>query len=51
MIIVSHDVADAARIADRICLMQNGEVVEQGAGAALLADPASRLSLWLDSAE
>lgn len=49
IILVSHDVADAARIADRICLMQGGQAVEQGPTRALLADPASQLNRWLHS--
>lgn len=49
IILVSHDVADAANIADKICLMQGGQAVEQGPTRDMLADPASHLNLWLHS--
>lgn len=51
ILLVTHDVDDAARIADRICLMQAGRIVEQGAPAALLGNPQSRLMRWLETGE
>lgn len=47
MIFVSHDVEDAARSADRLCLLIAGTTVETGPPRTLLDDPASQLALWL----
>lgn len=47
MIIVSHDVEDAARSADRICFLSAGRSVESGPIRGVLDDPASKLSRWL----
>ena len=49
MIIVTHDLDEAAGLADACAFMQAGRVVEQGAPAALLANPQSRLHSWLSS--
>lgn len=47
MIIVTHDLAEAAGIADACAFIDQGRIVEQGPAAAVLADPASRLNQWL----
>jgi molybdate transport system ATP-binding protein len=47
MIIVTHDLDEAAGLADRCAFMQGGRIVEQGAVADVLANPASRLNGWL----
>ena len=47
MIIVTHDLAEAAGIADTCAFIDNGCIVEQGAAAAMLADPRSLLNRWL----
>jgi ABC-type dipeptide/oligopeptide/nickel transport system ATPase component len=47
MIIVTHDLAEAAGIADTCAFIDAGRIVEQGPAAAVLADPASRLNRWL----
>jgi len=39
MLIVSHDLAVAARVADRVAVMQGGRIIEQGATAEVLYDP------------
>jgi peptide/nickel transport system ATP-binding protein len=39
MIFITHDLRVAAQLCDRIAVMRNGEVVEQGATAAIFADP------------
>ena len=39
MLFITHDLRVAARICDRICVMQRGRIVEQGDAATLLADP------------
>jgi len=47
MIIVTHDLAEAAGLADAAAFMVAGRIVEQGPAAALLADPGSALARWL----
>jgi len=47
MIIVTHDLAEAAGIADMAAFMVAGAIQEQGPAAALLADPGSRINRWL----
>jgi molybdate transport system ATP-binding protein len=47
MIIVTHDLAEAAGLADDAAFMVAGRIVEQGPAAALLADAGSALNRWL----
>lgn len=47
MIIVTHDLAEAAGSADACAFIDQGRIVEQGPAAAVLADPGSRLNQWL----
>lgn len=47
IILVSHDVTDAARSADQICFMAAGRTIEQGPTQATLANPRSPLMRWL----
>ncbi|WP_353218277.1 ATP-binding cassette domain-containing protein [Sandarakinorhabdus sp.] len=49
MIIVTHDLEDAARIADTCAFIVAGTIVEQGPAAAVLGDPASQLNQWAGS--
>ena len=39
MLLVSHDLHVVRRHADRVCVMREGEIVEQGTTAALFANP------------
>jgi len=39
MIFISHDLGIVRRIADRVCVMQGGEIVEQGPVAEIFAHP------------
>ena len=47
MVIVTHDLAEAAGIADLAAFIDGGRIAEQGPAAAVLADPASCLNQWL----
>lgn len=40
-VIVTHDFAEAARLADRIAVLDDGEIVQQGTAAELAGRPAS----------
>ncbi|MFP4273690.1 MAG: ABC transporter ATP-binding protein [Paracoccaceae bacterium] len=39
LLFITHDLGIVRRIADRVCVMQAGEIVETGETAALFADP------------
>ncbi|WP_086051897.1 ABC transporter ATP-binding protein [Pseudoruegeria sp. SK021] len=39
MLFITHDLGIVRRIADRVCVMKGGEIVEQGPAASLFADP------------
>jgi microcin C transport system ATP-binding protein len=39
LLFITHDLGIVRRIADRVCVMQGGEIVEQGAAAQVFADP------------
>ncbi len=39
LLFITHDLGIVRRIADRVCVMQGGEIVEQGATAAIFANP------------
>ena len=39
LLFITHDLGIVRRIADRVCVMQGGEIVEQGPAAKIFADP------------
>ncbi|MDM7957109.1 ABC transporter ATP-binding protein [Blastomonas sp.] len=47
IVLVTHDIADAARIADRLCLVIAGRAVETIAAQALQTSPHSHLAQWM----
>ena len=40
MVVVTHEVGFARRVAERVVFMDEGRVIEEGAPAAVLDDPA-----------
>lgn len=40
-LLVSHDIEDVARLADRIAVLEDGKIVQEGATADVMANPAS----------
>ncbi|AXI44994.1 microcin ABC transporter ATP-binding protein [Sulfitobacter sp. SK012] len=51
LLFITHDLGIVRRIADRVCVMQNGEIVEQGTAAELFANPQHPYTIKLLSAE
>jgi len=51
MVLISHDLNLVRRVADRVCVMRDGTVVEQGPVAAVLARPAHAYTRMLIDAE
>ncbi|WP_055427404.1 dipeptide ABC transporter ATP-binding protein [Bifidobacterium aesculapii] len=47
LLMVTHDLAVAADRADRIVVMRNGEIVEQGTASAIIAHPRQRYTIDL----
>ncbi len=43
VILVTHDIEDAARLADRIAILEAGRIIQQGPTADVIANPASDL--------
>jgi ABC-type glutathione transport system ATPase component len=50
IIYITHDLATAYHISDRIAIMQSGRIVEQGAARAVLDNPAHPYSIALKAA-
>jgi len=48
IVLVTHDVDDAARVADTLCFIQAGSQIESGPARTIINDPASQLRRWLD---
>ncbi|MFP8955810.1 ABC transporter ATP-binding protein [Natrialbaceae archaeon A-CW3] len=50
IVLTTHDMAEAERLADRVCLLTDGSLVAQGTPAALIADHggSSRLTIEAD---
>ncbi|WP_090523636.1 ABC transporter ATP-binding protein [Paracoccus isoporae] len=51
MLFISHDLAIVRRIADRVCVMKDGEIVEQGPVEAIFSDPQHSYTRRLLAAE
>lgn len=48
ILFVTHDIEDAAACADRVCFVQDGQVIEAGRTRDVLNDPHGKLRGWLD---
>ncbi len=51
MLFISHDLGLVRRIADRVCVMKGGEIVEQGPVERIFADPQHEYTRMLLAAE
>lgn len=51
MLFITHDLGIVRRIADRCCVMQNGQIVEQGSTAQIFKNPQHRYTQHLLAAE
>ncbi len=51
MLFITHDLAIVRRIADRVCVMQDGEIVEQGPTEEIFTNPRHPYTVKLLSAE
>ena len=51
LLLISHDLGVVRRYADRVCVMKDGRIVEQGAAAALFANPTHPYTRMLIDAE
>ncbi len=51
MLFITHDLSIVRRIADRVCVMQDGEIVEQGPTAEIFENPQHPYTIKLLSAE
>jgi microcin C transport system ATP-binding protein len=51
LLFITHDLGIVRRIADRVCVMQGGEIVEQGPTAEIFANPRHPYTIKLLSAE
>jgi len=51
LLLISHDLAIVRRYADRVCVMQNGEIVETGTVAEVFANPRHEYTQMLLAAE
>lgn len=51
MLFITHDLTIVRKIADRVCVMKDGEIVEQGATAEIFANPQHPYTQMLLAAE
>jgi osmoprotectant transport system ATP-binding protein len=41
VLLVTHDLVEASWFADRVCMLENGRIVQQGSFASIVNNPAS----------